>query len=109
MLWEGRVEVATAGTNPAAFKPVGTTGSVWGEVQIHRATTAVTWPLGMPMREYFIGGDKLGGFYRWQGDAEVQPNWEMKVRRSLAYIRHALGMYSAMPMDAARSGNAGPP
>ena len=53
-------------------------GSVWGHVSISRATTPQTWPLGMPMREYFIGGQELGGFYQWNGDPEIQPNWEMK-------------------------------
>eukprot|EP01052_Picozoa_sp_SAG31_P027154 SAG31_NODE_2517_length_5576_cov_3.265839_8_plen_241_part_00 len=80
MVWEGRVKVVTVGDNPHAFKPVGTTGSVWGHVSISRATTAQTWPLGMPMREYFIGGVSLGGFYHWADEAPelIKPNWEMR-------------------------------
>jgi hypothetical protein len=77
MSWQGRVEVVTAGANAAHFKPVGTTGSVWGSVQIARAEDAHTRPLGMPMREYELGGDRNGGWYEYAGEPRA-PNWQVR-------------------------------
>ena len=76
MSWQGRVEVVTAGANAAHFKPVGTAGSVWGSVQVARAEDARTWPLGMPMREYELGGDRNGGWYEHAGEPRA-PNWQV--------------------------------
>jgi hypothetical protein len=36
-----------------------------------------TIPLGIPMREYHIGG--TDGWFAWLGDQQRQPGWEMKV------------------------------
>ena len=64
MSWSGRVQVVTAGVNAEGHKPVGTGGSVWGEVAIALAEDARTRPLGMVMREYVIGGGPRG----WCGE-----------------------------------------
>ena len=57
-------QVVTAGTNAAAFEPVGTQGTVGGGVSIRRADSPHTIPLGMPMRQYHIGGVD-GGWFAW--------------------------------------------
>lgn len=68
MTWDGRLEVMTAGDNAQAFKPVGTRGTMGGNISLTRAEQPTTKPLGMPMREYIIGG----GQYGWHGwDDEV--------------------------------------
>ena len=54
MTWNGRIQVKTAGTNAVAFKPVGTTGTMGGNIVMKRAEQPMTRPLGMPMREYLL-------------------------------------------------------
>jgi hypothetical protein len=70
MTWDGQLEVKTAGDNAMAFKPVGTRGTMGGNILLTRAEQPTTKPLGMPMREYIIGG----GEYGWHGwDDDVPP------------------------------------
>ena len=67
MTWDGHLEVKTAGANSQAFKPVGTVGTMGGNILLTRAEQPTTKPLGMPMREYIIGGGEYG-WHGWDDD-----------------------------------------
>ena len=75
MTWNGRIQVKTAGTNAVAFKPVGTMGTMGGNIVMKRAEQPMTRPLGMPMREYIIGGGDEG-WHGWDDEVPVAARYD---------------------------------